>query len=227
MVGTSQSSTHESAAENHIRQFRRRTFLARPGVNPHLPCPEESAATLSSLLALETIELCRISDEIRLHSSLEAMVMRLSHSLLLSPDLPPTSVEVAAILLGADRLRVLVHAWTLLEQEIASEAEDGDASSVLRGGELGRRDPLSCATQESLYLTTFLHLLGLDASTSQPYPHVSRVLLPTIDWEHVPALTDILMRDFISLIPFLDATILKACRNRGAEVTAGVFQSET
>ncbi len=217
----------ESAAENHTRQFRRGSFLARPGINPHLPCPEESAATLSSLLALDTIELCRISDEIRLHSGLEAMVMRLSHSLLLSPDLPPTSVEGAAILLGADRLRVLVHAWTLLEQEIASKAEDGDASSMRSGGDLGRLDSLSCATPESLYLTTFLHLVGLDASTSQPYPQVSGVLLPTGDLEHVPALTDILMRDFISLIPILDATILKASRNRGSEITAGVFQNET
>lgn len=217
----------ESAAENHTRQFRRGSFLARPGINPHLPCPEESAATLSSLLALDTIELCRISDEIRLHSGLEAMVMRLSHSLLLSPDLPPTSVEGAAILLGADRLRVLVHAWTLLEQEITSKAEHGDASSMRSGGDLGRLDSLSCATPESLYLTTFLHLVGLDASTSQPYPQVSGVLLPTGDLEHVPALTDILMRDFISLIPILDATILKASRNRGSEITAGVFQNET
>lgn len=217
----------ESAAENHTRQFRRGSFLARPGINPHLPCPEESAATLSSLLALDTIELCRISDEIRLHSGLEAMVMRLSHSLLLSPDLPPTSVEGAAILLGADRLRVLVHAWTLLEQEIASKAEDGDASSMMCADDFGRLDSLSCATPESLYLTTFLHLVGLDASTSQPYPQVSGVLLPTGDLEHVPALTDILMRDFISLIPILDATILKASRNRGSEITAGVFQNET
>lgn len=227
MVGTSQYSTHEVATGNHARNFHRGSFLARSGVNPHLPCPEESAATLSSLLALDTIELCLISDEIRLHSGLEAMVMRLSHSLLLSPDLPPTTVEGAAILLGVDRLRVLIHAWTLIEQERAGAAEDSDSTSGLCVDDFGRQNSLSYATPETLYLTTFLHLMGLDASTPQPYPHVSHVLLPSGDLEHVPALTDILMRDFISLIPFLDATILKACRNRGSEIAAGVFQNET
>ncbi|MGH9757862.1 MAG: hypothetical protein ACRD4M_09000 [Candidatus Acidiferrales bacterium] len=227
MVGTSQYSTHESSAENLTRQFRRSSFLAHSGVNPHLPCPEESAATISALLALDTIELCRISDEIRLHSGLEAMVMRLSHSLLLSPDLPPSTVEGAAILLGVDRLRVLVHAWTLLELEKAGDAEDTDSNSRLYAEDFGRQNSLSCATPETLYLTTFLHLLGLDASTSQPYPHVSRFLLSTGDLEHVPVLTDILMRDFISLIPYLDATILRACRKSSSEIAAGVFQSET
>lgn len=226
MVGTPQYSTHD-AAGNHTRDFRRGSLPARAGAKAHLPCPEESAATITALLALDTIELCRICDEIRLHSALEALVMRLSHSLLLSPDLPPASIEGAAILLGVDRLRVLVYAWTLLVQEGACAAEDRDSQSSLRADVFGRQNSFSPAAPESLYLTAFLHLMGLDASTPQPYPHVSDILLPSSDLEHVPVLTDILMRDFISLIPFLDATILKARQNRSAEITAGVFQSET
>lgn len=227
MVGTSQHSTHDSTTENQTHNLRRSSFLMRSDVKLHLPCPEESAATLSALLALDTIELCRISDEIRLHSGLEGMVMRLGHSLLLSPDLPPTTVEGAAILLGVDRLRVLVRAWTLVELEKTGEAEECASTHDPLADDFKSQDSLAHATPESLYLTTFLHLLGLDASTAQPYPHVSGVLLPTGDLEHAPALTDILMRDFISLIPFLDATILKACRNRGSEIAAGVFQKET
>lgn len=218
MTGTSQHSMHHSAAENHIRNIRRGSFFTRSEVDLHLPCPEESATTLCALLALDTIELCRVSDEIRLHSRLKAMVMRLSQSLVLSPDLPSSTVEAAAILLGVDRLRVLVHAWTLVEREKANAAAAPECASSLRADDSEHHDSLSSAMPESLYLTTFLHLLGLDASTPQPYPRVSPILLPTADLIHVPVLTDILMRDFISLIPFLDATILKACRNRGSEI---------
>lgn len=228
MFTTSQHYIRDSAEENHAANPPLGPLVLRSEINPHIPCAEESAATLTSLLALDTLELGRISDEIRIYSGLEDMVMRLSRSLMLSPDLPPGSVEGAAILLGADRLRVLVHSWILIEKEKTRtiSAQDRSSYSGLCHDAGERQEPLLRASPESLYLTTFLHLLGLDASAPEPFSPVSSALLPAVNRERVPGLTDILMRDFISLIPFLDAIILKGCRDQGAEIAERLFRKE-
>ena len=57
----------------------------------------------------------RVSEAVRVRPDLEALVLRLADSLELPPNVPIATVEEAALVLGRDRLRVLLHTWALAQ----------------------------------------------------------------------------------------------------------------
>lgn len=147
---------------------------------------------LTELLGTDPIELRCICDEIRAHPEMEALVLRVSRSL--SPEAAPANVEEAAIQLGVDRLRIVVRAWpSLLCAPVA------DLSALPSPNQ---------QIPEVLYLAAFFSALGLGAQKSGARKHSST--FPAIfENEQQAELADILIRDFFSLLPFLDTSLAR------------------
>jgi len=157
---------------------------------------------LNSLLEAEPVDLGHISDEIRVHPELEELVIRLSGSLALAPGNSVSSIEEAVIVLGTDRLRVVVRMWSLPNESPGSAPQ---CNSQLNPGAGADNAPQGVAigTPEMLYLASFLRCLGLD---SLPMPIADA---PESFFGLFPELSGILMRDFLSLIPMLDSLLSK------------------
>ncbi|HUO25920.1 MAG TPA: hypothetical protein VMU61_09640 [Candidatus Aquilonibacter sp.] len=160
------------------------TFLDEEGAAP----ASERLQRLTDLLLTNPVELGSICDEIRSHPAFEALVVRMTNSLALSPDAGSTTVEEAAIQLGVDRLRILATLW----------------SEGTLAGEAAGQPPASPKPPEAIYLA------ALFRSFSQSHRNAGgatgqRSFLAFPESEQRADLADVLMRDFLSLIPFLDS----------------------
>jgi hypothetical protein len=153
-------------------------------------------ARLATLLQSDAIDLAGISAAIRERPGLQRMVLTMSESLALAPTKPAGTVEEAAIVLGKNRLRVLVQAWSLV-----GVPDSVRVNAPIRNGEV---------TPEVLYLLSFFRWLGLDSAERPEHldaPPEEEKRLPAYTFEggeEVTGLTDMLMRDIVSLIPYVD-----------------------
>jgi hypothetical protein len=175
------------------------------------PDPRGPAQRLTSLLGAAPVDLGHISREIRAHPDLEALVIRLSGLLVLSPEGSITSVEEAAVVLGTDRLRILIHAWSSLQNCDPTMKLFGNCGLNPGGTPAGEPSSQAFApwTPEMLYVASVLHCLGLDAAAPAiaPTQAASGFGLRT---GQLAGLTDLLVRDFISLIPVLGPVLLNS-----------------
>ncbi len=175
----------------------RRTNLFDSQMNtPEPPLPVQR---IMRLLESESIDLTRISEEIRAHPDLESLVLRMAVSLSLSPVDSYRNLDEAVVVLGADRLRVLLYTWSLLERktlQVRPSAAPGSWSP------------------EALYLASFLRYLGLDSPDAAILHSEMFCFALESQREEFADLRDTLMRDFLSLIPVLDPSILRVARDR-------------
>jgi hypothetical protein len=192
------------------------------------PDPRDPAQRLTSLLGAAPVDLGHISREIRAHPDLEALVIRLSGLLVLSPEGSITSVEEAAVVLGTDRLRILVHAWSSLQNSDPTVKLFGKCG--LNSGGTPASEPPTQAfapwTHEMLYIAGVLHCLGLDpaAPVIAPNQAASGFGLRT---GQLAGLTDLLVRDFISLIPVLGPAFLNSQQTAIAATATGAHGKES
>ena len=159
------STTQEQIGERILPQAAENR-AARPSatIEHDIPAPADSLRELDSIFCAHTVDLRRVSDAVRARPDLEALVLRLTASLALSPELPIATVEEAAVVLGRDRLRVLVHTWALLREvrekpRLIDHARLGSAQAT--GGKTGSAGSVPRWTPETLYLSTFLCWFGL------------------------------------------------------------------
>lgn len=192
---------------------RRQTSKA---LSSHETDPREVMARLTRLLHAAPIDLAAICAEIRTHGELEALIMRLTGSLVLSPDEPLSTVEEAVVVLGTERLRVLIDLWCSSETTASgrsgpsqeASAMDLQKRSTTRSGSGANPSSLNCP--EMRYLRNFLRCLGFDS----PEQSLSGVRLEAwaskVSSDQMLALTDLFMRDFFSLLPVIQPAI-KEC----------------
>jgi HDOD domain len=167
------------------------------------------AQRLDRLLDASPADLERISVEIRNHPELVAMMMRLTASL--APETIPCSLEDAVVVLGTHRLRVLVYMWSVLPHaykmvELAAQEANSEAGA---GDESVRAGASAQWTLEAMYLASFLRWLGLDNPGNANASHIAPYLASAITGRELAALHELLMQDFISLIPVLDPALLR------------------
>jgi hypothetical protein len=169
---------------------RRRNLLSVP-MAPSEPPP---VRRINRLLDAEIVDLSRVAREIRSHPDLESLVLRMAASLALSAAESLLTLEEAVFVLGSDRLRVLLYTWSLLQRKLPQIHPSAAASW----------------TPEALYLASFLRYLGLD-SPDAAILH-SEMFSFALDPQRTEFadLRDTLMRDFLSLIPVLDPSILRS-----------------
>jgi hypothetical protein len=99
-----------------------------------LQSSRESLAHLESLLSADVVDLCEVCDVICAMPQLESLIIRLGQSVVPGTGLKPLTVAEAAVLLGTDRLRAIVHAWPSFEPGRQQETR---AESRLNGGPPG------------------------------------------------------------------------------------------
>jgi HDOD domain-containing protein len=193
------------------------------------PLITDSIAELDALLCAEPVNLTRVSNGFRAHPNLEFMIMRLGESLALPLDIPPCTIEEAAVGLGPDRLRALVHALSLIQQgagEIAPSQDRAvkipsakDRAIATAVGDAPSTRFAEAGNLETLYLAGFLHWLGSDSQSALAADHPASISISSIQTLRVCSLTDIFMRDFITLIPFLDPAMLNPAQKPASEVS--------
>lgn len=164
------------------------------------------ASRLMQLLAEDPVDLARVSDEIRAQPALADVVKRVAASLQLCPEGSVTSVEEAAIVLGTDRLRVLLYALPQFEnigqrmETSGVEPESGAKSAPVFASP---HAPMAAAawTPESFYLASFVRFLGLtDLDAGMPGEGADSGA-PDAARSEAAAMTEILIRDFLALVP--------------------------
>jgi hypothetical protein len=185
---------------------------------------------LTSLLRSAPVDLARMGREIRAHPDLEALVMRLAGSLVLYADSAVPSVEEAAVVLGTDRLRVLIYMWSLLP-DVPSAAEfpghSLSQSSDAPGGPSASPGALPAWSPETLYLAGFRRWLGLDSSGSATSRDDPPCFAAGLQSEDLGGLTEMLMRDFMVLIPLLAPALLKQGQAAVRTGSGGAHEKET
>lgn len=186
--------------------------------SPPDPVAPDPAALLTALLNAAPVDLCRVSEEMRAHPDLQALVMRLACYLSFSPDTVGTSIEEAVIVVGTDRLRVLVYLWSLLRQRpvadnpcnpIASKSAPAKPSRKNSRGHAASHKEMSC-------LANFLESLGL-ASGAAPQRR-SPGFPPRFQEAEFFELTDMLVRDIVSFIPQIEPAFRRQHRPVSAAV---------
>lgn len=185
------------ASTNHHKNKPRRPALTNTvSVNTN---HEKSQALdrLRNLLISAPIDLSGISDEIRRHPDLESLVLRLSVSLVLSPDDPLSTVEEAVVVLGTSRLRVLIDLWSSSDSRPVGTFA---ANSQLPSGESASLS----GSPEADYLSNFLLCLESDSSGNGERLAAWASKIPT---DQLHTLTDLFMRDFFSLLPVIQPTV--------------------
>ncbi|MGA8220405.1 MAG: hypothetical protein WB780_02040 [Candidatus Acidiferrales bacterium] len=178
----------------------------------------DSIAELDVLLCAEPVNLSRVSNGFRAHPDLEYMIMRLGESLALPLDIPPCTIEEATIGLGTDRLRALVHALSLVKEapghiapsphRAAESLPEKDAFIAFAGRDEPAPRFAEAGNLETLYLAGFLHWLGAGSGTAVVAGPAASLGRSSIHTLRICSLTDVFMRDFITLIPFLDPALL-------------------
>ncbi len=208
-----------SASEERFRKLRSRFNGAAPQNSPR---PARTARVrngssgsrlLTDLLGAVPIDLARISEHIRSHPKIADLIIRLAGSLLLSADSGIT-IEEAAVMLGTDRLHVLASMWSIIEKydeggraekspDVAAESAENPRAFWIHGTNW---------TAQSLYLATFLRGLGLDSPGSELPRDRMESAGPAWQTEDFADLRNLLMRDFLALLPTLNPFSSKADR---------------
>jgi len=198
---------------------------------------KDSIAALHHLLLAEPVNLRQLSDEIRAYPDLEGMIMKLGGSLTLPLDIPPCTVEEATIALGTDRLRVLVYALSLLKGGVAKLAQRLGATEDRCNPCASSAIPASddqpsthfeeAGNLETLYLAGFLHWLGLDSRELVGGGLARTTSQSAIQTAQASGLTDVFMRDFVTLIPFLEPALLNPPRKAVAAKSDRMREKET
>ncbi len=160
----------------------------------------EAASALIGLLRTEPIDLAAVSKEIRRHRDLDILVLRLGVALALSPEGSILTVEESVVVLGTNRLRILIGLW--------SSAEGLRDNTV----NMGPNSSLSAAphTLEVRYLTNFMRYLGFDFADNKGSREHLAAWAPKNSREQIFVLTDLFMRDFFSLLPAIQPEIREA-----------------
>jgi len=157
---------------------------------------------LSELLVAAPIDLTAISGEIRCHPDLEALVLRLGLSLLLSPDEPLSTIEEAVVVLGASRLRILIELWS---SGCAIPADPPLPNNTLPASHYS-----AATTPEMRYLLSFLRSVGFESPENTFSGPRLAAWASKIPPDQMFALTDLFMRDFFSLLPVIQPGIREA-----------------
>jgi len=79
---------------------------------------EAQLSHFEGLLSGDSVDLSRISNEIRSRPALEALTMRLVVALGLSAEESLRTVEEAVVMLGVTHLRAIVYVWFLVQQSL-------------------------------------------------------------------------------------------------------------
>jgi hypothetical protein len=189
-----------------------------PDPAPSDPASPDPAALLTVLLNAAPVDLCRVSEEMRAHPDLQALVMRLACYLSFSPDTVGTTIEEAVVVVGTDRLRVLVYLWSLLRQRpVADNLRDPIASksaSAKPSRKNSRGHAVSHAEMSSL--ANFLESLGL--ASAGPRQRRSPVVPSRSQEAEFFELTDMLVRDIVSFIPQIEPAFRRQHRPVSASV---------
>ena len=172
------------------------------------PSPDP-AALLTTLLSAAPVDLCRVSEAMRAHPDLQALVVKLACYLSFSPDTSGTTVEESVVVVGTDRLRVLVYLWSMLRQRRAAnnlcdpnESRSGPAEPSAWFSQA--RSPVQ---NEIADLANFLESLDLDSAA---LPRCQPPVTPFGPQEtEFFELTDMLVRDVVSLIPLVEPAFRK------------------
>jgi len=164
----------------------------RPSAAHDVPVP---VMRLNDLLDAGLIDIESIGREIRAEPELEFLTTRMVASLALSPVNSVVRIEDAVVLLGKDRLRVVLYMWSVLRQK---------GAQILR----------TCADEgwsvEALYLASFLRYLGLDSPDAAVLHSEMFGFALDPQRRESASLRDILMRDFLALVPILDPSLLRS-----------------
>lgn len=208
-----------TAFEERFRKLRSPFNGAPPqnGLRPARTASNRNGSSgsrlLTDLLGAVPVDLARISEHIRSHPEIADLIVRLAGSLLLSADSRIT-IEDAAVMLGTDRLHVLASMWSIMEKY--AEGGRAEKSPGLVAGSAD--DPRTFSihgtnwTAQSLYLATFLRSLGLDSTDSELPRDRIEPTGPAWQAEDFADLRNLLMRDFLALLPTLNPFSSKADR---------------
>ncbi len=173
--------------------------------------PSESQL-LTDLLSAVPVDLARISEHIRSHAEVAGLVVGLAGSLLLSAGDGRLTIEDAAVTLGTDRLRVVACMWSLIQEHGEERGPEKSADLAAGPGDHWR----SCCihgttwTAQTLYLAAFLRWLGLDSADSELPGDRMQFAAPIWRPEDFADLRNLLMRDFLALLPTINAPSPKA-----------------
>ena len=96
--------------------------------------PRAAIARLSVLLEQATIDLGEISTAIRVCPEFELLVLQTSDSLALSLGIPTPGIEDAVVVLGKNRLKILLRIWSSGHTPETGEG-NAIASEIPGGGE--------------------------------------------------------------------------------------------
>ncbi len=172
---------------------------------PSMPADEAAVSKLNTLLEADPVNLAEVGDAIRAYPALESLILQLCESLALTFGVPVCSAEEAAIVLGKDRLRILVRAWPTMQLRERAEGRNcaGDGSGARndwRSSDAGSarrvRPQTPEITPEVLYLANFLRCVGADPAATHVAP------------EPTAGLTSKLARDLLFLMPFVETMTL-------------------
>lgn len=217
MADTMPRDTSHSVFSNHMRGRADRSCVQQPATgacqsSPHDPAAPDPAALLTTLLNAAPVDLCRVSEEMRAHPDLQALVMRLACYLSFSPDTVGTTIEESVVVVGTDRLRVLVYLWSLLRQRpvadnlcgpIASKSTSAKPSRKNSRKHVGSHTEMSC-------LANFLESLGV--ASCGPRRRRSPLVPHHSQEAEFFELTDMLVRDIVSFIPEIEPSFRKQHR---------------
>lgn len=190
MPSTDQQGSTTTAEPASLKRSRmassRRSHL---GVN----LSSESRARLEMLLRADVVELGKVCDEIQSVAPLANLVIKLGGSLGFYASPSPPTVEEAVVLLGADRLRVLVNAWPFTRPDRHVESQQ-EISARERGTSTFRAANFaSCANRPELV-----------PYESPESPDVV-ILRPSFQAEQIDGMVEMLARDFVALAPLLES----------------------
>jgi hypothetical protein len=206
-----------TASEERVHESKSRFKGAEPekGLKParsgRIEDGSSGSQLLTDLLGAVPVDLARISEHIRSHPEISELMIRVAGSLLLSSETRIT-IEEAAVMLGTDRLHVLACMWSIIEQygeenraekrsNPAADTRDDRPTSFIQG---------ISWTAQSLYLATFLRCLGLDSPDSELPRDRTQSAERTWQAEDFADLRNVLMRDFLALLPSLNPFVSKA-----------------
>ena len=207
----SESSTHSTADRNGNSVADRSSNGGR----------RAAAASLMRLLEADAVDLRNVGDAIRVHPELESLVLELCNLLVLAPEDPASSVEEAAIVLGKERLRTVVHVWSanqwagevgLGPQPANRDVAAGNQNSGrVPGGTIDGR-PASFLwsefSAEVLDLASFFHWARRDLVSFVNGGGENHARRLDLELRHASHLTDLLVRDLLSLISLLNPAVL-------------------
>lgn len=214
MPSTDQRNTPAAASAASLQ----RSLLA-PSTRTHseLDLSPESRSRLEGLLRADVVDLRKVCEEIHSAPLLANLVAKLGGSVGASASSARATVEEAVVLLGADRLRVLVNAWPFTQTNRRSKSRSekfaSEPASVSSRG--ARTDEPARAESK---LGTLDELRDRDmrpftarTSSLELIPYGLRDLLdvvisrPALHAEQIDGMVETLARDFVALAPLIES----------------------